>query len=206
MRASIATAALAVVLGMTGAAWAQDTSSDQLIESLKPKTLGLTKGLKAPRPALPPSAVDQSAAAASPTPMAVSRQRAAAQAASMPVETMGEAPSASITVQFRTGSADLTPAAMRQLDQLGRALTSATLASYKFRIEGHTDTVGSKDANQALSERRAQTVVAYLESKFGVSADRLQAVGMGENGLAVATGDQVPEARNRRVQVVNLGA
>ena len=46
-----------------------------------------------------------------------------------------------LSVQFRTGSAELTPAARRTLDELGKALSDAQLAPYRFRIEGHTDTV-----------------------------------------------------------------
>ena len=65
-----------------------------------------------------------------------------------------EAPSAALYVQFANGSAELTPKAMAALDELGKALSGSALASYRFRIEGHTDTVGSKDYNQSLSERR----------------------------------------------------
>ena len=117
-----------------------------------------------------------------------------------------QAPSVSLNVLFATGSADLTPAARRALDDLGRALTASELASYKFRIEGHTDTEGSPEINKALSERRAASVVAYLEGKFNVAASRLQASGMGEEGLLVPTPDQTSEPRNRRVLVVNLGS
>ena len=46
----------------------------------------------------------------------------------------------------------------------------------------------------------------YVAKKFGVEPARLQAVGMGEDGLLVATPPQTPEPRNRRVQVINLGA
>jgi outer membrane protein OmpA-like peptidoglycan-associated protein len=111
-----------------------------------------------------------------------------------------------LTVNFANGSADLTPDAIHTLDELGRALASKDLASYRFRIEGHTDTVGSRDYNRALSERRAEAVVDYVAKKFSVDASRLQAVGMGEDGPLVPTPPQTPEPRNRRVQVINLGA
>jgi OOP family OmpA-OmpF porin len=114
--------------------------------------------------------------------------------------------SVNLTVDFATDSAELTPQAMAALDALGRALNNAQLSGYRFRIEGHTDTVGSADYNRALSERRAAAVVAYLTTKFGVAASRLEAVGVGEQGLLVATPPQTPEQRNRRVQVINLGA
>jgi len=67
-------------------------------------------------------------------------------------------------------------------------------------IEGHTDTKGAADFNQALSERRAQNVRAALVD-LGVPAERLQARGLGESELAVATGDEVREQANRRVEL-----
>ena len=111
-----------------------------------------------------------------------------------------------LTVNFATGSADLTADAIRTLDELGRALASKDLAAYRFRIEGHTDTVGSRDYNRALSERRAAAVVDYVAKKFGVDPHRLHAVGVGEDGLLIATPPQTPEPLNRRVQVINVGA
>ncbi|HVC63247.1 MAG TPA: OmpA family protein [Acetobacteraceae bacterium] len=128
----------------------------------------------------------------------------AGQAAPAPVAT--KAPAVSLNIEFATGSAGLTPQAIRALDQLGQALGSPTLAAYHFRIEGHTDTVGSPALNKSLSERRAEAVANYLTSKYQIDASRLQAIGMGENGLLVATPANTPEARNRRVLVVNEGS
>jgi outer membrane protein OmpA-like peptidoglycan-associated protein len=116
------------------------------------------------------------------------------------------APSVNLNIDFANGSATLTPKAIQSLDALGRALANPGLAAYHFRIEGHTDTVGSPALNQALSERRAEAVVSYLSSKYGISPSRLQPVGMGEQGLLVSTPDQTAEPRNRRVLVVNAGA
>jgi outer membrane protein OmpA-like peptidoglycan-associated protein len=48
----------------------------------------------------------------------------------------------------------------------------------KLRVEGHTDNQGNAAANQALSEKRAQAVVAWLTGK-GISASRLTAKGFG---------------------------
>jgi outer membrane protein OmpA-like peptidoglycan-associated protein len=117
----------------------------------------------------------------------------------------GAAPSVNLSVQFQSGSADLTAAAMQTLNQLGQALSQPALASYRFRIEGHTDTVGTAAANKELSDRRAAAVLDYLATNFKVDRSRLEAVGMGEEGLLVPTPDQTSEPRNRRVAVVNLG-
>jgi OOP family OmpA-OmpF porin len=116
------------------------------------------------------------------------------------------APAISLTVQFANGSAQLTPQAVQILDNLGRALSNQTLVGYRFRIEGHTDTVGSREYNNALSDLRAAAVVDYLANNFGVDRNRVEAIGMGKDGLLIPTPDQTPEPRNRRVQVVNLGS
>jgi outer membrane protein OmpA-like peptidoglycan-associated protein len=111
----------------------------------------------------------------------------------------------SLTVTFASGSATLSPAAAEVLDNLGRALGSAQLAAYRFRVEGHTDTVGPGAMNQDLSERRAAAVRDFLVQRHGVAAGRIEALGLGEQQLLVATPDEVAEPRNRRVQVVNIG-
>jgi outer membrane protein OmpA-like peptidoglycan-associated protein len=163
-------------------------SADDIIQSLKPGG-NLTQGLRGIKMANPSGANTAAAPAAT--------------ASARPAE--GGGPSVNLTVEFATGSADLTPQARQTLDQLGRALTSPDLAKFRFRIEGHTDTVGSADSNKALSQRRAATVADYLEKNFGVVSARLDAVGFGEDGLLVPTPPQTANAQNRRVKVVNLG-
>ena len=86
------------------------------------------------------------------------------------------------------------------------ALSDQALVGYRFRIEGHTDTVGTHEFNKDLSDRRAAAVVDYLANHFHVDRGRVQAVGMGEDHLLIPTPDQTPEPRNRRVQVVNIGS
>jgi OmpA-OmpF porin, OOP family len=85
-------------------------------------------------------------------------------------------------------------------------LASPELANFRFRIEGHTDNVGSQEANLVLSQQRAEAVVSYLTSQYNVAPSRLEAVGKGQDDPLVETPPQTPEARNRRVQVINLGA
>ena len=114
-------------------------------------------------------------------------------------------PAVSLMVVFATGSAALTPQAEALVASLARALASPDLARSRFRIEGHTDTVGPAAMNQALSERRAATVRDVLVARYGMDAARIEAVGLGETRLLVVTPDGRAEARNRRVQVINLG-
>jgi OOP family OmpA-OmpF porin len=180
-------------------------SADQIINSLKPSgnlVMGGTRGIRVVAPTN--EAATQPAPSPAQQPRVASSKPIAVPAAPAPAATSG--PAVNLTVNFANGSADLTPDAVRTLDALGRALASQDLAGYHFRIEGHTDTVGSADYNRTLSERRAEAVVDYVARKYGVDPSRLQAVGMGEEGLLVATPPQTPEPRNRRVQVINLGA
>jgi outer membrane protein OmpA-like peptidoglycan-associated protein len=168
-----------------GTVWAQtNPSAEQIVKSLTPtSTSGASRGIR-----VAPSAAPSGAPAAQP-----------------PAGPADAAPSASLSVLFATGSATLTPAATKILNELGRALTDTRLAGNKFRIEGHTDTVGTPDSNKALSEQRAKAVADYLASTYHVDPGKLEAVGLGEDGLLVKTPAQTPEARNRRVVVVNLG-
>ena len=188
MRALMLSVILAPLAFATVPAMAQgNPSADDIIQSLKPGG-NLTQGLRGIKMANPSGGATTAPAST---------------AAARPAE--GGSPSVNLTVEFATGSADLTPQARQTLDQLGRALTSADLAKFRFRIEGHTDTVGSPGTNKALSERRAATVADYLEKNFGVVSARLDAVGFGEDGLLVPTPPQTANAQNRRVKVVNLG-
>jgi len=111
-----------------------------------------------------------------------------------------------LILNFATGSAELTPQARLVLDRLGEALKSQALSQYRFKIAGHTDTVGTREFNRTLSARRAAAVMAYVSEHFGVAPARLQAVGMGSDAPLVSTADQVAEPRNRRVEIVNIGS
>ncbi|MDX1277319.1 OmpA family protein [Oceanihabitans sediminis] len=69
-----------------------------------------------------------------------------------------------------------------------------------FTIEGHTDSVGSKNTNQLLSERRANAVRDYLISN-GINADRLVAAGFGEDYPIADNKTAAGRKNNRRVEV-----
>lgn len=203
----------AAFLGMQGV-WVESVqaqsnpSADSIIQSLTPRG-GMGGGTRGIRPVGPsaPAAPPESAPAGPRAAAAPHRPAAGPSATPVPAAAAGAAgPSVNLTVQFANGSAELTPAAVRTLTELGRALSSNALGTYRFRIEGHTDTVGSPESNRVLSDRRAQAVVTFLVSRFGIDTSRLDAVGMGEEGLLVQTPPATAEPRNRRVQVINLGA
>ena len=68
-------------------------------------------------------------------------------------------------------------------------------------VTGYTDTTGSNQYNQALSERRAAAVKRDL-IRQGISPDSIQTVGKGKTDLAVPTQDEVREHQNRRAQII----
>lgn len=212
---TIGLTAAAAVIGLASTALAQtNPNANEIIKALQPTGTisGTTRGIRpagAP-PATPaPAAVTPAAMPAMPAmaPAATTPAPAANPATPAPTQVTAttKAPSVNLSVQFATGSASLTPEAMATLDQLGSALTSAELKDYRFRIAGHTDTVGTPSYNLTLSQQRADAVAQYLESKFSIAPARLDAIGRGENGLLVPTPPQTAEPRNRRVQVTNLG-
>jgi len=102
-------------------------------------------------------------------------------------------------VLFDTGQATLKPGANLALNRLATFLSANPQT--KIIIEGHTDSRGSDEYNEVLSERRARAVATELMSR-GLAADQLQTLGRGK-GYPVASND-TPEGRqrNRRVEIV----
>jgi len=108
---------------------------------------------------------------------------------------------ADLRVSFVSGSAELTEAGQREAIKFVEALQSPLLAGMRFRIEGHTDAVGSRASNLDLSRRRAQAVVDYLAGK-GADRSRFDVTGYGfDRPLA---GTPAGAAANRRVEVVRI--
>ena len=102
-------------------------------------------------------------------------------------------------VLFATGRADLKSGASGNLNKL-----VAFLNKYPDRtvlIEGYTDNVGSEDYNQALSERRADSVKSYLAEQ-GIGALRLSASGKGESDAVGSNDSSTGRQQNRRVEVI----
>lgn len=101
-------------------------------------------------------------------------------------------------VTFSTGSYTISPGFRELLDRVAASLTQ--YPNSLVDVYGHTDTTGSMEANQRLSEQRAQAVANYLISR-GVSSSRIRWLGFGETKLKVKTGDGVNEPLNRRVEI-----
>jgi len=112
---------------------------------------------------------------------------------------------AAITVQFQSGSAALTPADKGILNSLGQALSSAALKPCCFEIQGHTDSIGSAASNKRLSQKRAEAVVNFLADYENVELERMIPLGLGKSQPIAENATAEGRAKNRRVQVVNLG-
>jgi hypothetical protein len=100
----------------------------------------------------------------------------------------------------------LFPFDQSRLDAAARATISSAAEEFKrtgsaqISVQGHTDTAGNADYNQALSERREQAVTSELV-RLGVPATAISGNALGESQPAVPTGDNVREAQNRRVDI-----
>jgi outer membrane protein OmpA-like peptidoglycan-associated protein len=105
-------------------------------------------------------------------------------------------------VLFDTNSDRLRPESDAVLGQIGEMLTKH--ADLRLAIEGHTDNVGQAAANRTLSEKRAAAVKAYLVSKHGVDAGRLEAKGFGADKPVAPNADEAGRQKNRRVELVKL--
>jgi OOP family OmpA-OmpF porin len=102
-------------------------------------------------------------------------------------------------VYFGFNETNLTDAARETVDAVVAAVNA--LGTNALSVVGHTDTVASVEYNQALSERRANRVADALSAR-GVPAGAMTLAGRSENEPAVATGDNVREPLNRRVEIV----
>jgi len=106
-----------------------------------------------------------------------------------------------LTINFDFDSAKLKEESKPQLERLAQALKTERLATLKFQIEGHTDAQGTAAYNDALSTRRAATVVSFL-TQSGVETERLQSVGKGFRDLLEPEDPKSP--KNRRVRILTL--
>jgi len=104
-----------------------------------------------------------------------------------------------VSVNFGFNKAELTPRAKAELDGLAAQLSGQK--SYILQLTGGTDSVGSAEYNYELSERRAQAVVQYLASKYGVPAHRFYLIGLGRDQAVASNASAAGRAKNRRVEV-----
>ena len=106
-------------------------------------------------------------------------------------------------VLFSTGRSDLKAGSFVHLDQLVTFLGQAPDRS--VRIEGHTDNKGSSQLNQALSQKRAESVATYL-TDHGIASNRVTALGEGYASPVADNNTEAGRQANRRVEVIIVGA
>ncbi len=104
-------------------------------------------------------------------------------------------------ITFDFGSASISESQVPALEEIANAMIDMleTNESEIFLLEGHTDAVGSDQANLLLSDQRAESIAVALTNVFGIPPENLQTQGYGERFLKVNT--QEPEQLNRRVTV-----
>ena len=191
---------LGAALSMTaGLAIAGDNvSADQIINALQPKPLtrGLSSGPQA----------DPSVRAKEINFVATLRNRKTRSLSLGEREEIAEIaatkPKIDLNIQFDYDSAEISKASLSSVQELGRALSNASLKGSTFVVAGHTDAIGGEAYNQDLSERRADTIKRYLTDKYGINGSDLVTVGYGKTKPIDPNAPMDP--LNRRVQVVNL--
>ena len=100
-------------------------------------------------------------------------------------------------VEFQSGSSTLTPQGRAVLDEMAAALLK--IAGRTTEVAGHTDSLGTRDANVALAFARAEAVKAYLAAK-GVNPATMQTRGIGPDRPVADNATPEGRARNRRIE------
>ena len=99
---------------------------------------------------------------------------------------------------FKFGSAELLPESMSEINQVTKLLEEHS--AMKIKITGHTDDIGTDEANQLLSEQRASSVVQAIIQK-GIDPKRLAAEGKGEKQPIADNKTPEGQSQNRRIEM-----
>ena len=102
-----------------------------------------------------------------------------------------------LNVEFQFDSAVVLSVYGTELQTIGEAMQKDEKIT--LLLEGHTDSIGSDQYNQSLSERRAAAVKAYLVEQYRLPASRISTVGYGESRPVDSNNSAEGRARNRRV-------
>ena len=100
-------------------------------------------------------------------------------------------------IEFETGKATIKSKSFPLLNQIAKIFIENT--NYIVEVQGHTDNTGKAEANQELSEKRANAVRDYLIAQ-GVDFQRLTAVGYGQDQPIADNATKAGRAKNRRVE------
>ena len=114
---------------------------------------------------------------------------------------LGICPRLNVRIPFAFNRADIDGQNRSRVEELAEALRRVHEGKQRYRLVGHTDARGSADYNQDLSERRAQSVRAFIAEHQRDLRDRLEARGEGENRLLATDDSESSHTLNRRVEV-----
>jgi len=106
---------------------------------------------------------------------------------------------AETSVKFGFNRDNLTQQAKDALDQMAGSIS--TTKGYIITLEGSTDSVGSAEYNYDLSQRRANSVIQYLATKYSVPAHKIYVIGLGKDKPVETNKTKQGRADNRRVDV-----
>jgi OOP family OmpA-OmpF porin len=113
---------------------------------------------------------------------------------------------ADVSVTFGFDKSILTASDKEELDGFAQQVTSAK--NFILEVTGGTDSTGPAQYNYELSQRRADAVVQYLASKYGITPHRFYLIGIGEDQEVASNSTREGRQKNRRVQVrllTNMG-
>src|ERR1700682_1076546 len=192
---------IGAALSMTaGLALAGDitVSADQILSALKPKPL--TRGLST-GPQVDPAVQAKETSFVDTLRNRKTRSLSLGEREEI-AEIASTKPNIDLEIHFDYNSADISKGSTRAVQELGKALSNASLKGSTFVVAGHTDAVGGETYNQDLSERRADTIKKYLIDKYGIAGANLVTVGYGKDKPKDPNAPMDPA--NRRVQVVNM--
>ncbi len=108
-------------------------------------------------------------------------------------------PLSDVSVTFAFDKAVLTASDKRELDQVATSLN--TSKHYILELTGGTDSVGDAQYNYALSQRRADAVAQYLQSKYSIAPHKFYLVGIGKDKEVASNRTANGRKQNRRVEV-----
>jgi outer membrane protein OmpA-like peptidoglycan-associated protein len=105
----------------------------------------------------------------------------------------------SATVPFKFNASTLSDEAKQDLDKVAGDVK--TDKRFFIAVEGYTDSVGTRQYNEALSKKRADNVVNYLVTKHDIPIYRIQMIGLGQERPVDEARNRTARAKNRRVEV-----
>ena len=103
-------------------------------------------------------------------------------------------------MNFKPGQASLETGSFQTLSKVQAVI--GQMEAVKVRVEGHTDSIGNRQSNLKLSQKRAETVAKYLISQRAIDSNHVEAAGYGYEKPLSSNKTDTGRAQNRRVDIV----